>query len=86
MVIDCALGREPDLTPKRVPAPAQVRFIFTQRDLDDYEAVRERAPETIWRCSVCGAQALADAVTDSSNRHGWWITAGVPLPGKTERI
>ena len=74
-VIDAALGREPDLTPKREPAPASIRFIFTAEDRAALEQTRKNAPETIWRASVDDAH-LADAVTDSSNRHGWWITVG----------
>lgn len=76
MVIDCALGRKPDLTVKRRPAPAQIRFIFTGDDLDAYEAACAAAPETIWRSSVCAPETLSAEVTDSSNRHGWWITTG----------
>ena len=74
MVIDAALGKAPDLTPKRLPAPARVRFIFTKSDLEAFEADRKRAPDSIWRYSVGSTDELAAAVTDSSNRHGWWIT------------
>lgn len=77
MVIAAALGEKPDLTPKREPVPASVRFIFTRDDLAAFERVRREAPETIWRSAVDEA-SLSDEVTDSSNRHGWWITMGAP--------
>ena len=70
MVIDAACGRAPDLRPKRTPCRADIRFIFSQEDL---EAFRRTPPETVWRSSVSDIVPDA-AVTDSSNRHGWWIT------------
>ena len=72
-VVDTACGNAPDLTPKRAPGKASVRFIFTADDRAAFEAVRTEAPETLWRWS-CDDADLARAVTDSSNRHGWWIT------------
>ncbi len=74
MVIDAACGREPDLTPKRAPAKASIRFIFTREDREALDALRRAAPDTIWRAE-CDEDALSEAVTDSSNRHGYWITA-----------
>lgn len=73
-VIDTACGRAPDLTPKRAPGRASVRFIFTEADRAAFEAVRAAAPDTLWRWS-CDETGLGQTVTDSSNRHGWWITA-----------
>lgn len=75
MVIDTALGEKPDFTVKRAPAPAQIRFIFTADDRAAFEQARAQSPGTIWRYSLDDADALSAAVTDSSNRHGWWITA-----------
>ena len=72
-VIDTACGHAPDLTPKRAPGRASVRFIFTEADRAAFEAVRAAAPDTLWRWS-CDDGDLGRDVTDSSNRHGWWIT------------
>ena len=72
-VIDTACGRAPDLTPKRRPGKASVRFLFTEADRAAFEAVRAGAPDSLWRWS-CGDADPGRAVTDSSNRHGWWIT------------
>ena len=74
-VIDAALGKSPDLSPKHEPSTAEVRFIFTKADLETFESVRQNAPETLRRFSVGEESSLSDAVTDSSNRHGWWITS-----------
>jgi biotin carboxylase len=74
MVIDAACGQAPDLSVIRTPAPASIRFIFTRDDLADLEALRRTAPETIWRAQW-DDEHLSSDVTDSSNRHGYWITS-----------
>ena len=71
-VIDAACGKRPDLTPKREPRPAQIRFIFTAADAAEMERIQRAAPDTVWRAEYDGAPD--GAVTDSSNRHGYWIT------------
>jgi biotin carboxylase len=73
MVIDTACGKAPDLTCVRTPAPASIRFIFSQADRDELETVRRTAENTLWRWE-CDQEHLTDSVTDSSNRHGYWIT------------
>ena len=72
-VIDAACGLAPDLTPKRTPGRASVRFIFTESDRAAFESVRTAAPDALWRFR-CDDGSLDRTVTDSSNRHGWWIT------------
>lgn len=79
MVVDVACGKEPDLTPKREPRAASVRFLFTEADRAALDELRRTAPETIWRETSDEAALLSQAVTDSSNRHGYWITTGGPL-------
>ncbi len=73
MVIDTACGKAPDLTQKRTPAEASIRFIFTQQDREELARLERTAPDTIWRAE-CDDEHLTDDVTDSSNRHGYWIT------------
>jgi biotin carboxylase len=77
MVIDTACGKAPDLTPVRTPTPARIRFLFSQADLDELNELRRTAPETIWRAQWDAEHLTAD-VTDSSNRHGYWITTDSP--------
>lgn len=74
MVIDTACGRAPNLTPVREPSEAAIRFIFNRQDRAELALLATSAPETIWR-AVCDEEHLSNAVTDSSNRHGYWITA-----------
>ena len=74
MVVDVACGRAPDFALRRAPAAASIRFIFTQQDREELSRLERAAPETIWRAE-CDDAHLADSVTDSSNRHGYWITA-----------
>ena len=71
-VIDTALGKAPDLAPKRTPCRARIRFIFTPEDAAEMERVKAAAPDSIWRAEYDGN--ASGAVTDSSNRHGYWIT------------
>lgn len=78
MVIDTACGKAPDLTPIRTPAVTSIRFIFTEEDRRELAALQRTAPETIWRAE-CDDEHLANGVTDSSNRHGYWITAHSPF-------
>jgi len=75
-VIDTACGRAPDLTPKRAPGRASVRFVFTAEDQARMDECRRGRPERGWRCSRPG-DAVFTTVTDSSARHGWWVTVGV---------
>ena len=71
-VIDVSRGKAPDLTPKRQPRRAEIRFIFTEKDLDLLKHTRQTSLDALWRWTYDGK---ADgAVTDSSNRHGYWIT------------
>ena len=76
-VIQAACGQAPDLTSRRTPRRAQIRFICTDRDAAELEQARRTAPESIWRAVYSGR---ADGpVTDSATRHGYWITEGAPL-------
>ena len=75
-VIDVACGRPPDLTPRRSPAPASVRFVFTAEDLAAMDRCLKDNPEAVWRYSRPEDSAVFTTVTDSSARHGWWITVG----------
>lgn len=76
-VIDAACGRAPDLTARRAPRRAEIRFIFTGEDAGEMDRVIAAAPDTVWRWEYDGDASAA--VTDSSNRHGYWITVGAVL-------
>lgn len=76
-VIDTAWGRAPDLTVRHAPCRAEIRFIFSQEDAKAMDEAKRAAPEAIWRAVYDGH--AGEAVTDSSNRHGYWITKGAAL-------
>ena len=50
---------------------AAVRFIFNQHDLDVLELIKKEAPEIIVNYEYYGN--LTCEVTDSSNRHGYYL-------------
>lgn len=70
-VIDVALGKEPDLTPKHGPAHAMIRFVFNQQDKDVLEEIKCTHPEFIVFESPI--EEFAHDVADSSSRFGFYI-------------
>lgn len=74
MVVDAACGKAPDLTVRRAPRRADIRFLFGPGDVAALAALKKTAPESIWRAAEDAD--LSAAVTDSSNRHGYYITLG----------
>lgn len=74
MVIDIACGKTPDLTPVSEPKLADIRFIFTQADIQRLQEIQRNEPEHIWRVSDIQEVGSRD-VTDSSTRFGYYILA-----------
>lgn len=70
-VIDVALGKEPDLTPKHSSAHAMIRFVFSQQDKDVLEEIKRTHPEFIVLESPI--EEFAHEVADSSSRFGFYI-------------
>lgn len=72
-VIQVACGLEPDLTPVREPHPVEVRFLFTQEDVDEMNRLQntDRFLKLVAYFPECLGQA-----TDSSNRAGCYILRG----------
>ena len=70
MTIDVALGNAPDLTPKKRPQKAFVRFIMNEDDIDAWE--RFRQTHEIYRHSQI-VRGGHEAVIDSSSRWGYYI-------------
>lgn len=73
MVINICQGKAPDFTKIREPKTAEIHYIITQADLDEYEHIKREKPETIWRVSeikpVCDKPVLK-----SADRAGYYIT------------
>ncbi|MDO5112539.1 MAG: ATP-grasp domain-containing protein [Clostridia bacterium] len=74
MVIDVACGNPPDLTPVKKPERAAVWFVFDHEDAARMRRALAETPELIWRASELH-EIEDNAVTDSSNRFGYYITA-----------
>ena len=70
--IDVACGREPRLSPEHAPRIAAIRFIFSQRDLDDLEVIRREHPRNIYRTSHI-LPLDGREIRDSSTRYGFYI-------------
>lgn len=72
-VIDCALGRTPDLQPHPAHAFACVKYLFDQNDLDVLERVRAEHPE--WLVRVSHIDTMDHDINDSSSRLGFFVMA-----------
>lgn len=77
MVIDVALGIEPDFTLITKPRDAAVRFIFTPQDVDDCEKMLQNGWEL--ERKYIDQDFDGHAITDSSNRYGYYIFKGKNL-------
>lgn len=72
MVIDVATGKEPDFTKNTVPKKAVIKFIFTEKDLEEMEKFKKENPEKVYRISEMELENLGKT-TDSSSRIGYYI-------------
>lgn len=72
MVLDVALDKAPDFTKVCQPMDAEIRFLFTQNDLDVLKQVQEDKSVSIHRISDINLENLGK-ITDSSNRIGYYI-------------
>ena len=73
-VIKVAMGEDPEVPEVFESNKAGVNFIIDQKDVDAYEQFKKEHPGTIVREHI--DSDLSDAVTDSSNRHGYYIFRG----------
>lgn len=72
MVIDVAVGKKPDFTKVGEPKKAYIKFIFTEKDLEEMNRFKEEYPEKIYRISEMELENLGKTV-DSSSRIGYYI-------------
>ena len=74
MVIDVALGKEPDFTKVVEPRKAAVRFVFTEKDMAECETMLQNG----WKLERKFIEHEFDGheITDSSNRYGYYIMKG----------
>lgn len=73
MVINICQGKAPNFTKIGEPKSAEIHYILTQSDLEEYLRVKRDCPETIWRESQI--KPLSDkAILKSADRAGYYIT------------
>lgn len=71
MVIQTALGEEPDFTKTNTPKTAAVKYIFSKEDLDTLEYIKKYYSDNLYRYSYI--EIKDSDVIDSSSRHGFYI-------------
>lgn len=72
MVIEVAMGVEPDLKREKEPENALIRFVFGQNDLDKLKKVECEAPQLLKFVSKL-EQPGSHQIVDSSSRLGYYI-------------
>lgn len=76
MVIDIALGNEPNFLKIREPKRAEIRFIFSEKDLMILKKEKEINPKKIYRISNIDKIYKNHKIEDSSTRYGYYILEG----------
>ncbi|MCI8326592.1 MAG: ATP-grasp domain-containing protein [Lachnospiraceae bacterium] len=74
MVIETACGDKPSIKTNQKPRCAGIRFIFSKKDLEIYEDVKEKHPELLQYVSEI-EKVGEHEVVDSSTRFGYFIIA-----------
>ena len=72
MVIDVACGLAPKLSEEKQDDKVEIRFIFTQDDLEKLEEIKQQFPETLYRISQFDLENIGNTI-DSSSRVGYYI-------------
>lgn len=89
MVIDIACGKKPDLLPRTTKRYAFVRFIFSNKDLEVLDWIKEQNTCSINRISAILPENERYAIEDSSARWGYYIISAenkIELKNIVERI
>ena len=73
MVISTGQGLAPDFTKIRDPKTAEIHYIISQKDMDEFERIKKEEPETIWRQSEI-KPISEKPILKSADRAGYYIT------------
>ena len=73
MVINIGCGKAPDFTKIRKPMHAEIHYIITKKDLDEFERIKRYEPKRIWRNSTIHPISNKP-VLKSADRPGYYIT------------
>lgn len=77
-VADVACGIAPSLEAEHAPGIAFIRFIFSQRDLDDLDYIREHHPQALYHVSDI-LPFDGREICDSSTRYGFYILSAANM-------
>ena len=72
MIVDVACGRAPVLCEQPLNRRAEIRFILTEQDWQDYLTVKQNTPQRIYRTSE-HIGPPDGSVSDSSTRFGFYL-------------
>lgn len=72
MVIQVACGQRPDFEKVCDPEKVEIRFILTQKDLEEFERIKKQESESILQIVDFHPENIGH-ITDSSNRAGAYI-------------
>lgn len=72
MVLDVALGQEPEIKRTSTEGAAYIKFVFGQTDLEELELLKQEHSDKMRYISKIDLEE-ANQITDSSNRYGYYI-------------
>ena len=75
MVIDVACNKKPNFEKVQEPQKAEIKFIFSKEDMDEFEKYSKENSQKLYRVSEFNKENFSN-VTDSSNRVGYYIIKG----------
>lgn len=78
-VVQTALGKKPDLGKKEKRRAAAIRFVLSEKDKTVWFKLQKQHPEYIMRSEI--GKELSGKVTDSSNRHGYYLLCSEDVDG-----
>jgi biotin carboxylase len=73
MVIDIGCGKKPNFSKIYSPREAEIHYIIDQKDLEEYNKVKNESPEIIWRKSEF-KPLTNNPILKSADRVGYYIT------------
>ncbi len=73
MVIDVAVGNDPDFTKLHEEQTAQIKFIFNKKDLEEFYRFKQEHGDNLVRYEIEEDKIGEHEVIDSSSRYGFYI-------------
>ena len=77
-VIEISLGIEPKICLNNNMMPSAIKFIFNQNDIKIFDDVKKNKNINIVKYDI-DYEKISEVITDSSNRHGYFIMTSKDL-------